>query len=99
MYHSRDTVFFPVSSQVELRLMFISCRVAKQIAPNDAFPRDIDLNLNLYVLWGVRMMPGAQGVIQAHSINISDIPDISPTPVNPVTGDVVTVPVCLAVIN
>ena len=70
--------------------MFFPCRVAKQIAPVDTFPQDIDLNLNLYVLWGVRVMPGAQGVIQSH---IPDVPEISPTPVNPVTGDVVTVPV------
>ena len=60
-------------------------RVAKTVAPSDPAPQDINLNSDLFVLWGVRPDNSTAGSIPAHRIATpSDIPAASIVTVNPV---------------
>ena len=59
-------------------------RVGKTIAPSDPPPQDINLNSDLFVLWGIRADNSTAGMIPAHSIDPrSDIPAASNATVNP----------------
>ena len=54
------------------------------IAPSDPPPQDINLNSNLYVLWGIRPDNSTAGMVPAHRIATpSDIPAASQVLVNP----------------
>ena len=63
--------------------------MAKQISPTDPVPQDLNLNANLYVLWGVRMADSTPGMIPVHA---GSIPAVSQNLVNP-AGAVVATPV------
>ena len=65
-------------------LKFTAFRVAKTVAPSDPAPQDINLNSDLFVLWGVRPDNSTAGSIPAHRIATpSDIPAASIATVNP----------------
>ena len=70
-------------------MLLIYFRVGKQIAPTDPAPQDLNLNANLYVLWGVRMPDSTPGMIPIHA---GSIPAVSQALVNP-AGAVVATPV------
>ena len=54
------------------------------IAPSDPAPQDINLNSDLFVLWGIRPDNSTAGMIPAHSIATpADIPAASLVTVNP----------------
>lgn len=54
------------------------------IAPSDPAPQDINLNSDLFVLWGIRPDNSTAGMIPAHRIALpSDIPAASLATVNP----------------
>ena len=54
------------------------------IAPSDPAPQDINLNSDLFVLWGIRPNNSTAGMIPAHSVALpSDVPAASLVAVNP----------------
>ena len=66
-----------------------SVSVAKRIAIRDESPKDIDLNSNVYVMWGVRPDDSMQGQLLSHAFQQPcDIPAISQARFNLVTGDI-----------
>ena len=54
--------------------------VGKLIAPSDPAPQDINLNSNLFVLWGTRLMDSMAGQLLTHGANV---PAASLVQVNP----------------
>ena len=72
--------------------LVLNCSVSKQIAPRDPAPQDLDLNTNLFVLWGVSdsvSQRSPTGGLATHRPGSN--PAASDALTNPSTGVTVTV--------
>ena len=73
-----------MGQKANLTVNLLPFRVGKLIVPSDPTPQDINLNSDLFVLWGIRPDNSTAGMIPPHRIATpSDIPAASLVTVNP----------------
>ena len=73
-----------MGQKANLIVNLLPFRVGKLIVPSDPAPQDINLNFNLFVLWGIRPDNSTAGMIPPHRIaTLTDIPAASLVTVNP----------------
>ena len=63
-------------------IIIVFLRVGKEIAPSDPAPQDLNLNSDLFTLWGVRVNDSVPGMLITHGRGPGNVPAASLEQIN-----------------